>query len=274
MSENKQAYDVARVIKCKSQVKLSGFALKVLKKLSGGQRLKSLPTGGGKLGSIMVPKSLLVELTSEGLVVKAANNEVVLSDAGYSYLRRAEAKSKPKIVGNVVGQRTTNPYLLQHQVSSIVTKKINGTVRKVNVNLAESPLGWLRKRKNKNGEHLISLDQFEAAERFRIDYEMSMHSKSMTANYDGVPISKRAKSGTSDLSFTERQLDAKKRYDKAVSAMGSGLSDSLIRLCCHLEGFEAAEKSLGWPSRSLKLVMIMALDRLAHHYKKGERPTK
>jgi hypothetical protein len=43
----------------------------------------------------------------------------------------------------------------------------------------------------------------------------------------------------------------------------------LLRVCCFLEGIESAEKALGWPSRSGKLVLGLALDRLARHYGLG-----
>jgi hypothetical protein len=33
------------------------------------------------------------------------------------------------------------------------------------------------------------------------------------------------------------------------------------------EGLETAERALGWPSRAGKLVLRLALDRLATHYR-------
>ncbi len=38
------------------------------------------------------------------------------------------------------------------------------------VNETESPLGWLKSRKDRNGRALISEEQFEAGERLRADY--------------------------------------------------------------------------------------------------------
>lgn len=267
MTLQKLNYSSSRVIKAKNKVKLSAFGLRVLKKIRSGTCIVPLACGGGKLGSLSVPSSLLAELISRDLLDKNNDGQLTLSQAGASLLRRNAVGVKGVAGGQMVGERVSEPYLLQHQIPTTVTRKVNGVAKKFNVNLAESPLGWLRKRKNKSGEYLVSLDHFDAAERFRCDYEMGTNSKRLTANYDGVPISKGMRGGSSSMMYTERQLDAKKRYEKAVAAMGSGLADSVIRLCCHLEGFEAAERALGWPSRSMKLVTIMALDRLVAHYK-------
>jgi hypothetical protein len=36
---------------------------------------------------------------------------------------------------------------------------------------------------------------------------------------------------------------------------------------CAGEGLRAAEGALGWPARAGKLVLVIALDRLADHYR-------
>ncbi|HYD38885.1 MAG TPA: DUF6456 domain-containing protein, partial [Allosphingosinicella sp.] len=39
------------------------------------------------------------------------------------------------------------------------------------------------------------------------------------------------------------------------------------RAVCAGEGMRSAETALGWPARAGKLVLLMALDRLADHYR-------
>ncbi len=130
--------------------------------------------------------------------------------------------------------------------------------RTVAVNLGESPLTWLHSR-----GHLTD-QQYDAGERLRADYERAQMAPSITMRWDAVRI---AGTGGSGLSGGERQLAAKARFDAAMAAAGSGLSDILWRVVCAGEGLPAAEKSLEWPARSGKLVLRIALDRIADFYR-------
>ena len=53
---------------------------------------------------------------------------------------------------------------------------------------------------------------------------------------------------------------------QALQALGPGLSDVALRCCCDLEGLEAAERKLGWPARSAKIVLRIALEQLEDYY--------
>ena len=66
---------------------------------------------------------------------------------------------------------------------------------------------------------------------------------------------------------TASQLDAKQRFEAAVAAAGPGLSDILWRVVCGGEGMRDAETALGWPARAGKLVLSLALDRIADYYR-------
>lgn len=128
--------------------------------------------------------------------------------------------------------------------------------RSVTVNLRESPLAWLVAR------GLVTARQAEAGERLRADYETAAIAPSVTMRWEA-----RVDGGTRDgLSASERQLAAKRRFDAGIAAAGRGLSDILWRVICAGEGLPAAERELGWPARSGRLVLGLALDRLADHY--------
>ena len=129
------------------------------------------------------------------------------------------------------------------------------------VNLAESPLGWLHARGH------VSRRQFDAGERLRIDWERAQLDPQVTMRWDAGP-SRRGRGGrgpAADPSAT--QIDARARFHAAVDSAGPGLADIVWRIICAGEGMRDAETALGWPARAGKLVLGMALDRIATFYR-------
>ena len=128
--------------------------------------------------------------------------------------------------------------------------------RTVTVNLAESPLRWLRSRA------LFDARQFEAGERLRADYERASIAPSVTMRW----VERVDGGGHDDLDPTSAQIAAKRQFDEALTAAGPGLADILWRVVCAGEGLPVAEKALQWPARAGRVVLTLALDRLAAHY--------
>lgn len=131
--------------------------------------------------------------------------------------------------------------------------------RSVTVNLAESPLTWLHARGH------LSDRRFAAGEKLRADWERAQLAPSVTSSWDAVRI----KGGERGLTPGERQIAAKRRFDGAIAAAGPGLTDILWRVVCAGEGLPQAERALAWPARSGKLVLGLALDRVAGFYRIG-----
>ena len=136
-----------------------------------------------------------------------------------------------------------------------------GRRRSVTINLGESPLTWLHSR-----GHLTDR-QYDAGERLRADWERAQLGPSVTMRWDAVRI--RGQGGERGLEATERQIAAKARFDAALAEAGAGLADVLWRVVCAGEALKEAEKGLGWPARSGKLVLGLALDRVAQFYRIG-----
>lgn len=133
--------------------------------------------------------------------------------------------------------------------------------RRPAVNAMESPLGWLRAR------GMIDERQFLAGERLRADWTLAGLSPRVTMRWDASPVARGARGPDAPLDPTLARIAARQRFDAALETAGNGLKDVAWRVICAGEGLEAAETSLGWPRRAGKLVLTMALDRIAAYYR-------
>ena len=130
--------------------------------------------------------------------------------------------------------------------------------RSVAVNLAESPLGWLHSRGH------LTRRQFDAGERLRHDWERAQLAPGVTMRWDLAPA---ARGAASSADPRAGRIDAQRRFDAAVASAGQGLSDILWRIVCAGEGMRDAETALGWPARAGKVLLCLALDRVADFYR-------
>ena len=87
-------------------------------------------------------------------------------------------------------------------------------MRSVTVNLAESPLGWLK------AHGKISERQFVAGEQLRRDYEASALGAKVTMHWDAAPSNGGRRSAAAPGASTYYQIDAKRRFDAAIAAAG------------------------------------------------------
>jgi hypothetical protein len=85
--------------------------------------------------------------------------------------------------------------------------------------------------------------------------------------WDAPPPGSSARAAPDHEEPTMVQLAAKRRFETAVAAVGAGLTDVLWRVVCAGEGMREAERALGWPARAGRVVLAIALDRLADHYR-------
>jgi hypothetical protein len=138
-----------------------------------------------------------------------------------------------------------------------LVERTTTTGRRVTTNVAESPLAWLKAR------GLVDARQFEAGERLRGDYEMAALGPRVTMRWEARVDG--GGGGGPDPAMA--QIAAKRRFDDAMAAAGSGLADIAWRVICAGEGLPVAEKGLGWPARAGRLVLTLALDRIADHYR-------
>lgn len=135
-------------------------------------------------------------------------------------------------------------------------------------NLAESPLAWLASRKDKDGQPLLTAEEFDAGERLRGDFWFAQMTPRVTANWTLLLSAGGGGNGAPDIGPDVRDsvIAARERVRRALTAVGPDLAGVLIDVCCHLKGLEASEKTNGWPQRSGKIILQIALRQLARHY--------
>ena len=158
-----------------------------------------------------------------------------------------------------------DPFTAQHAtlVAASVDLPVSGK-QNVVLDTAESPLAWLARRKGKNGQPLIDGVAFQAGERLRNDLTLAQMLPHVTANW-GNPAS----GGGFDpaaRNYSDLVIAARQRIDRAFDAVGSDMSGLLLDICGFLKGLEQIELERQWPARSGKVVLVLALARLAAHY--------
>lgn len=178
-----------------------------------------------------------------------------LSDVGHSLVRRLTAQGD-------------DPYAAQHRLmTSRLVIPDDGPARQATVNDGESPIGWLRSRKGPDGRPLLGDAAWAAAEQLREDFTFARLSPRITTDWRRTAgTAPKRRSGETGLALSDAAFAARERVRKAFDAVGPGLADVLLQVCCHLKGLEQAERDLNWPRRSGKLVLSIALERLAIHY--------
>ena len=132
--------------------------------------------------------------------------------------------------------------------------------------LGESPLAALARRRDKDGQAFLSRDLVAAGERLREDFELSQTGTGVTQNWDSFLTGSIDRSPTTSGLPGGNAKAARDRAGAALTDLGPGLADVVLRCCCFLEGLETLERRMGWSARSGKIVLRIALQRLKRHY--------
>ena len=138
--------------------------------------------------------------------------------------------------------------------------------RRLRYNLAESPVAVLGRRLDKDGRVFLEPGLIDAAERLREDFELAQIGPRVAQNWERFLTGSDRGGFRSDSGGAEGPRAARDRVAVALRDLGPGLGDVALRVCCFLEGIEAAERRMGWSSRSGKIVLRIALQRLRRHY--------
>lgn len=155
----------------------------------------------------------------------------------------------------------------RHRVwdSRIVPDPEDGRRRRARVNIAESPLLLLARRRDSDGTPFLTPGMVAAGERLREDFELAQMGPRITQNWTGFMTSG-IDVGRSGGGYRGGSESARDRVAAALRDLGPGMGDVVLRVCCFLEGIEMTERRLGWSARSGKIVLRLALMRLERHY--------
>lgn len=157
-------------------------------------------------------------------------------------------------------------YRLQHGGISRRPLERGDPVGAAFVNLAESPLAWLARRKDRDGRPLIDAAQLQAGERLRADFTRAGLTPRVTANWIAPVAQDRRSAGQGPGAFVDLVLAAKGRLARTLESVGPEFAGLLLDVCCFLKGLETIERERRWPPRTARIVLSLALDRLARHY--------
>jgi hypothetical protein len=143
----------------------------------------------------------------------------------------------------------------QHQLRTTGEREVNGARRSVLLNDGESPLGWLKGRKDRNGNPLISEPQYEAGERLRADYWFAHMNPRITSNWSAFAPQDRTRRGapSNASALRDEVIAAKERVMRALIVVEPEVSGILVDICCDSKGSSRPRERTGGrrgPARS------------------------
>jgi hypothetical protein len=221
-------------------------AYRLLQALAGGTGIASIPQPIQEGG-----ESILIDAN---LARRNAAGAIEITPAGRAHLTRLNAAQQHNGI---------DPFLAQH---AAIARREGGEPGDgaLLVNESESPLAWLARRKGRDGRAMIEPHHFLAGERLRADFTRAQMMPRTTSNWES-PVRSRGDAGAT-MHFSDAAIAARQRINHAMAAAGPEFSGLLLDVCCFLKGLEDIEQERRWPARSAKVVLQLALDRLARHY--------
>lgn len=196
------------------------------------------------------------ELASAGLAhwdTGGSRPRLVATEAGEAAARRHDAARKG-----------VDPFQAQH-CDIVLRSGADGDPTQIDE--TESPLAWLSRRRGAAGAPFLGAHEVEAGERLRRDATFAQIMPGVTMNWSGAVATRGA--GARGLDPTETMISARQRLDRALRMAGPDFAGLLLDICVFLKRLETVEKERGWPARSAKIVLRLALSQLARHYGLG-----
>ena len=197
-------------------------------------------------------------LLAHDLAVVVSQDRLALTGVGKAFLARRAFAAQDNEASSI------GAYRAQHL--SIVDADVSGKGGiGPRFDESESPLVWLARRKGTDGRALIEQHQLQAGERLRAEFTVGQMMPRTTSNWHS-PIAGRRRDGNAGGHMTDRMVAARQHVQQALDAAGPEFSGLLLDVCCFLKKLDEVERERRWPARSAKVVLQLALERLARHF--------
>lgn len=238
-------------------------AARVLTKMSHGGILA--PTSSGKVFAVYpsgdrrrrpVARLGMAEvrgLEADGAIAAAANGAgFIITAAGRARLRRTVA-------------REDEAHLAQHaDVVERVVSDASGGLRRARGVAQSSILNRLAALRSADGTPWLSGLELAAAQRLRADWESAQAGLVRGSDWSAAPRSGAARGpGNAQEAALAKRCDARRRMGAALDSLTPTLRRVVECVCLREDGLEALERAEGWPARSGKLALKLALAQLA-----------
>ncbi len=235
--------------------------------------LRQAPDGGGVIEEAnragpnpVVAAGEFARMLGAGWLRPSGEHTFVLSRRGIAALR-AMLNRPAESCGTTAGTASPRAEAKADPAKSSARAGPRGPVKPI-MNDRESPLAWLRQRRDKDGKSMIGDNEFLAGERLRADFERAHLNPRVTASWDPTSLPGGGSRGAPGVGMEQAEgvVAARQRVDAALQAVGPELAGMLLDVCCFLKGLEQAERNGDWPRRAGKVVLQLGLAHLARHY--------
>jgi len=196
----------------------------------------------------------LLESGAALCVRRGGNSVFLISDAGRARMARLAA-----------GQ--DEAFGAQHRAMESITRPTVEGMETLRINRREDPLDLLRRYRGRDGEKLCGDGALAAAARLSRDIAQAQAVPQVTANWSRLVVDGASRHG---LTLPERVCAARERLEAALNAVGPDFANILLDICGFSKGLERLEQERGWPVRSAKVIVSLALKALARHYGLGD----
>lgn len=245
-----------------SPAEVRGATRRLLKALAGatgrlsGDGAAVIVAGPDGERRLAMPPGLTQALARADLIRIEASGGVTATAAGLAWLRRSLSGS-------------TDPFRAQQGAPAPASIQAPDGAAAVVLKAEDaSPLARLAARRGRDGKPLVDAGQCAAGERLRADFGFAQLGPRVTMDWSGFGGAGGGpglgRGGAAELS--DAVAAARERVRRALTALGPELADVVLDVCCFEVGLEEVERARGWPVRSAKVVLTIALDRLAAHY--------